>query len=91
MRGVFRGHFAFVRNDGDVYSGLLHFGVGHLRSHCASPYEVVELLLLCVSVDGAVADICGADCLVCLLGAFGMGVVMAYFQILLSIAVADRV
>ena len=53
----------------DFNSGFLNLRIGHLRSHGALPYKVVETFLLRGAVNSAFVGICGADSFVSLLSA----------------------
>ena len=57
----------------DGCGGLLQFGVGHLRSQGALPNQLVQALLLVGAVYLGCLHVGGADGLVCLLRAFGLG------------------
>ena len=57
--------------------GLLDFGVGHLAGYGAFPDEFVEAALGALDVEALDAHVGGADGLVGLLGAFGLGLVAA--------------
>ena len=89
-KGLARGtEYVGTAADGDVDAGLLETRLAHLRCDSAFPDQAVELLLLRRALYGAFADICWADCLMCLLGTLRAGVVTAHVKIAVAICAGD--
>ena len=75
--------------DANGYGGLLQFGIGHLAGDGTFPYQLVETGGLAVEAGTVLPKIGRPDGLVGLLGTGSLGLILAYFYILLAIGLAN--
>ena len=71
--------------DIDIDCGLLYFCICHLTGNGAFPYEFIQTLLLCSTLNLRLIHIGRTDSLVSLLRTFGTGVVLAGLAVLTTI------
>lgn len=65
----------------DIDRCLFQTGIGHLAGHGTFPYQVVEPVFLCRTLNALALHVCRTNGLVSFLCALGMGVILAWLMI----------